>query len=131
MTGPAPADYVGPAPLSAPESRALYDYTLALAPRLTLSFHTQGEVIYWRYLEQEPPGGREIGELFARLSGYRLDDAPYASSFAGYKDWYIDAFDRPGYTVEAGRGVNPLPLSDFETIYRDCLPILVYGALIT
>ena len=131
VRGPAPADYVGPAPLSAPESRAMYDYTLALSPRLTLSWHTQGEVIYWRYDGREPPGAREIGQLFARLSGYALDDAPYASGFAGYKDWFIDAFDRPGYTVEAGKGVNPLPPADFEGIFRDVLPILVYGALVT
>ena len=131
VTSPAPMNYVGPAPLSAPESRAVYDYTLAFAPRLTLSFHTQGEVIYWRYLDREPPGAREIGERFARLSGYALEDVPFASSFAGYKDWFIEAFDRPGYTIEAGRGTNPLPLSDFEEIWRACLPILVEGALST
>ncbi len=131
VTGAAPSDYVGPAPLSAPESRAMYDYTLALAPRLTLSFHTQGEVIYWRYNCMEPPGAREIGERFAALSGYELSDPPYVSSFAGYKDWFIDSFNRPGYTIEAGRGTNPLPLSDFEEIWRACLPILIYGALAT
>ena len=131
VRGPAPGDYVGPAPLSAPESRAMYDYTLALSPRLTLAYHTQGAVIYWRYGGREAPGSREIGELFARLSGYLLDEVPFASGFAGYKDWFLEAFDRPGYTIEAGRGVNPLPLSDFEEIYRENLPILVYGALVT
>ena len=44
--GPAPRDYVGPAPLSAPESRALAAFTLALAPDLVLAYHTQGNVIY-------------------------------------------------------------------------------------
>ena len=131
IVSPAPADYVGPAPLSAPESRALYDYTLALQPRLTLSYHTQGREIYWRFGEQAPPRGREIGELFAELSGYTLTDAAYLSSFAGYKDWFIDSFCRPGYTIEAGQGTNPLPLADFNEIYRENLPILVYGALVT
>ena len=131
IVSPAPADYVGPAPLSAPESRALYDYTLALQPRLTLSYHTQGREIYWRYGDAEPPQGREIGELFARLSGYTLADVPYLSSFAGYKDWFIDSFCRPGYTIEAGQGTNPLPLADLDAIYTENLPILVYGALVT
>ncbi len=125
IVSPAPADYVGPRPLAAPESRALCGYTLALDPACTLSFHTQGEVIYWRYRGYAPPGARELGEDLARLSGYVLDDAPFASGFAGYKDWFIEAFDRPGYTVEAGRGVNPLPLSAFDGIYRACLPILI------
>lgn len=130
IVSPAPADYVGPAPLSAPESRALYDFTLALQPRLTLSLHTQGREIYWRYGDCEPMGSRQIGELFARLSGYALADPPGESS-AGYKDWFLDAFCRPGYTIEAGQGTNPLPLTDFDAIYRNVLPILVTGALVT
>lgn len=131
VRGPAPTDYVGPAPLSAPESRAMYDYTLALSPRLTISWHTQGEEIYWRYGECEPEGAKKIGRLFAKLSGYRLADPEAESANAGYKDWFIDAFDRPGFTVEAGRGDNPLPLSDFDKLYAKNLPILVYGALVT
>ena len=33
--------------------------------------------------------------------------------------------------VEAGEGENPLPLPDFDGLYRSNLPILVYGALVT
>ena len=131
VRGPAPMDYVGPAPLSAPESRAMYDYTLALSPRLTLSFHTQGGEIYWRYGSCEPEGARKIGELFAKLSGYTLTDPASESTNAGYKDWFIEALDRPGFTIEAGRGTNPLPISDFDTLYKENLPILTYGALVT
>lgn len=131
IVSPAPADYVGPAPLSAPESRAMYDYTLALGPDLTLSYHTQGEVIYWRYGNQEPPRARAIGERLAAVSGYALADVPFDSGFAGYKDWFIDAFNRPGYTVEAGLGVNPLPIADFDGIYRANLPLLVTAAMVT
>ena len=131
VRGPAPQDYVGAAALSAPESRALYDYTLGLSPRLTLSLHTQGEEIYWRWGECEPEGARKIGELFAKLSGYTLADPEQAASYAGYKDWFIDCFERPGFTVEAGRGENPLPLKDFDGIYEKLLPIMTYGALVT
>ena len=127
IVSPAPADFVGRAPLDAPESRALYDYTLALSPCLTLSYHTQGRVIYWRYGSMEPPRGREIGEKLAELSGYALEDAPYVSGFAGYKDWFIQTWRRPGFTIEAGIGENPLPLSQFDEIYRNNLPILVQG----
>ena len=129
IVSPAPADFVGRAPLDAPESRALYDYTLALSPCLTLSYHMQGRVIYWRYGAMEPPRGREIGEKLAEVSGYALEDAPYVSGFAGYKDWFIACFDCPGYTIEAGQGTNPLPLTDFDAIYRENLPILVQAAL--
>jgi len=129
FTSPAPRDYVGAAPLAAAESRALADFTRRLDPALILAYHTQGEVIYWKFLDREPEGSRELGELMSRLSGYALEDVPYASAFAGYKDWFIDVFDRPGYTVEAGRGDNPLPLSQFDEIWRDNVDLLSAAAL--
>jgi len=131
ITSPAPLDYVGPSPLSAPESRAMYDYTLALDPELTLAFHTQGEVIYWRFLDYNPPNSRAIADSFSALSGYAVEDTPFVSGFAGYKDWFIQDYDRPGYTIEAGLGTNPLPISDFDDIYRKNLGILVTAALVT
>ena len=109
----------------------MYNYTFAFDPALTLSFHTQGEVIYWRYLDHEPEDARQIAEAFARLSGYTAEDAPFASGYAGYKDWFILAWNRPGYTVEAGLGRNPLPVSDFDGIYEKVRGILTLGALLT
>lgn len=121
---PAPRDYVGPAPLTAPESRALYDFTLSYSPALTLSYHTQGGVIYWKYLDFDPPGARALAQRFAAASGYAPEETPYASGFAGYKDWFIQDYDRPGFTIEAGLGENPLPLSQFDRIYAENLGIL-------
>ena len=130
VVGPAPADYVGSSPLSAPESRAMYDFTLALSPQLTLAYHTQGEVIYWRYLDLLPPRSREIAETFSAVSGYASEETPFASGFAGYKDWFIQNFDRPGYTIEAGRGANPLPIGQFDEIFEDNLGILTLAPLL-
>ncbi len=129
FTRPAPRDFVGTAPLSAPESRAMHDLTRRLDPALTLSYHTQGNVIYWRYLDYDPAGARRIGECFAAASGYALEETPYASGFAGYKDWFIEEYNRPGYTIECGMGISPLPLSQFAEIYRANLGILIFGAL--
>ncbi len=127
FTSPAPRDFVGRAPLAAPESRAIYDFTLAYDPLLTLSYHSQGEVIYWKYLDYEPAGSRTIAEELGDASGYFVEETPYASGFAGYKDWFIQNFNRPGYTIEVGLGENPLPISDFDRIYKDNLGILVLG----
>lgn len=128
-TRPGPRDYVGRAPLSQRESRAMAAFTEYLDPALVLALHTQGEEIYWQYDSIEVPGARELGEEFARLSGYRLADAPYQSSFAGYKDWFIKTWVRPGFTIEAGRGETPLPIEQFDTIYQNCLGILTTAAL--
>lgn len=131
IVSPAPADYVGSAPLSAAESRALHQFTLSYDPALTLSLHTQGEVIYWRYQDYEVAGARQIAQLFAQASGYQMEETPYESGFAGYKDWFIQVFARPGFTLELGQGENPLPMTDFPKIYQDTRPILVLGALVT
>ena len=125
---PGPRDYVGAAPLNQRESFHLARLTEQLAPDLVLALHTQGQVIYWQFENVQVPGARELGEKMARVSGYALADTPYASSFAGYKDWFIKAFRRPGYTMELGQGENPLPISQFAEIYQNVLPALLTAA---
>ena len=122
---PAPRDYVGRYPLDQQETTALAEYTRFLDPELVLAYHTQGKEIYWKFKDYVVPGAEELGQKMAAASGYTLADTPYESAFAGYKDWFIQEFRRPGYTVEAGSGVNPLPLDQFDEIYRDNLPILL------
>lgn len=125
FTKPAPRDFVGEAPLSAPESRAVYEFTRAHDFALILAYHTQGGEIYWRYGDIEPEGARRIGEAMADASGYELADVPEGSAYAGYRDWFIEEYRRPGFTVEAGRGANPLPLSQYDSIRRDNFPLIV------
>ena len=128
-TRPGPRDYVGRAPLTQIEARALAGYTEYIDPALVLAYHSQGKVIYWQFADYEVPGAEELGEEFARLSGYKLDDTPFESSFAGYKDWFIQNFRRPGYTIEVGEGENPLPLRQFDEIYRDNIGIMSTAAM--
>lgn len=126
-TKPAPRDFVGQGPLTQPEALALYNFTLAHNFALTISYHTQGKEIYWNFQNINPPRGYEIGQEFAKISGYSLADVPYNSSFAGYKDWFIQNYNRPAYTVEAGIGESPLPISQFNEIYNDNIGILLLG----
>lgn len=66
-----------------------------------------------------------------QIEWYILTDVPYNSSFAGYKDWFIQDYNRPGYTIEAGLGENPLPITQFDEIYKNNLGILILGAIST
>ena len=129
VTAPAPRDYVGSSPLNQPETRALAAFTREVQPEVVVALHSQGQEIYWQYGGLEIPGARELGEALAQVSGYTLADTPYFSAFAGYKDWFIKTFRRPGYTVEVGLGENPLPLAQFPEIYESCLPLLLTAAL--
>lgn len=124
---PAPRDFVGDGPLVAPESLNMYNFTLSHDFRLILAYHTQGEVIYWKYLDYEPENSRRIAEYFGKVSGYAVEETPDISGYAGYKDWFIQDYNRPGYTIEAGLGENPLDMSQFAKIYEDNKYILVGG----
>lgn len=126
----APRDFVGEGPLTEPEALAIYSFTLRHIFRLILAYHTQGEVIYWKYANFLPPESEYIGRRFAQSSGYTLDITPPESAYAGFKDWFIQEFNRPGYTIEAGWGENPLLISQFDKIYSDNIGILVLGAVL-
>lgn len=129
FTRPAPRDFVGQFPLNQQETRALSGYTEVIDPALVLAYHTQGKVIYWQFEDYFVPGAEELGQRLAQISGYELAETPFLSAFAGYKDWFIKFFRRPGYTVEVGTGDNPLPIAQFDEIYRDNLGILVTAAM--
>ncbi len=129
-TKPGPRDYVGPSPLYASEARALYNFTLSKKFLLILAYHSQGETIYWKFLNYLPPRSYEIGRHFSHVSGYLLETTPYASGFAGYKDWFIQNYNLPGYTIETGLGENPLPISQFQDIYNKNIGILILGMLL-
>lgn len=128
--GPGPTRYSGPYPESEPETKSLADFTRAHNFRLVIAYHTQGEVIYWKYLNIIPNDSRKIGEMFSKASGYILSETTGIVSYAGYKDWFIEKFVRPGYTIEVGKGKNPLPISQFDKIYRDNIEVLLLGAIV-
>jgi len=129
ICGPAPRQYGGAAPGSEPETAALVSLCGRAGFRHVIALHTQGEEIYWQYGEHTPPYARMMAEIMAVSSGYTVTQPEGLASHGGFKDWFIDRFRRPGFTVEAGRGVNPLPLSDFEAIYAKSREMLLLAAL--
>lgn len=130
VDGPGPYLYAGPNPESEPESKAVADFTREHDFRLVLAYHTQGEVIFWNYENLQPPEALRIGELFASVSGYSLAEPVGAALYGGYKDWFIKEYRRPGYTIEVGRGQNPLPISQFDEIYEDNEELLLLAPLV-
>lgn len=121
-TGPSPRDYGGPKPLSEPEAEALSGLCIRTKFDAAVSLHSQGQEIYWNYRGLEPPESRKLAERMAIGSGYR---AVYLTdSDAGFKDWFIMAFGKAGFTVELGLGRNPLPPEEFEDMVYETGNIL-------
>ncbi|AIF43628.1 M14 family metallopeptidase [Virgibacillus sp. SK37] len=122
-TTPQPRDFPGYEPLTEPESIAMAELAKNRNFSILNAFHTQGEEIYWGFQGMEPPISEQIVEEYARVSGYV--PIRYIDSYAGYKDWFIQEFRQPGYTIELGRGVNPLPIGQFPEIYQRSLGIML------
>lgn len=120
---PAPRDYSGRAPLTEPEVQALAALTREAEFLRTLAFHTQGSVIFWGFEGLEPPQSEVLAKEFEAVSGYEA--IRNAESTAGYKDWFIQDFRRPGFTLELGRGANPLPIEQFGDIYASTQGIML------
>ncbi len=123
--GPGPRDYPGTAPLTEPEAVALAAFTQHHNFGLVMAFHTQGREIYWNYRDYEPEQAYGIAKQLAKVSGYEA--IKLTDSDAGYKDWFIQEYRRPGFTIEAGYGCNPLPMDQFTEIYEEVRPIFIHG----
>ena len=127
---PSPRRYGGVAPESEPETAALTALCRRVQPAHAVSLHTQGEVIYWRYGRRTPERAAMMARLLADAAGYALDEPTGLAVGGGFKDWFIEEFGRPAFTVECGRGENPLPLTDFLTVYGKVRRLLFLAAVL-
>ena len=129
IDGPSPRQWRGPAPESEPETQALTKLCRRARFRHVLALHSQGEEIYWRYGDNTPARARVMAEIMGTTSGYTVADPEGLASHGGFKDWFIEEMGRPGFTLELGKGENPLPLSDFEDVYDIAREMLLLAAL--
>lgn len=118
VSGPGPTRYSGERPESEPESAALAQLTRELMPDVCAAYHSQGEIIYANFDGKATQRALRIAAEMSRLSGYELDETEGMASCSGYKDWVINELYLPAFTIEVGRGENPLPLSQFDDILQ-------------
>ena len=71
-----------------------------------------------------------MAKVLGAASGYAVTAPTGLASYGGFKDWFIRCYHRPGFTIELGRGVNPLPVAQFETIYEKAREMLVLSVLL-
>ena len=124
ILGPAPTRYGGERPHSEPETLALVELCERKNIRHCMALHSQGEVIYWNYGNKTPARSRKMAEILASSSNYALDVPISIADGGGFKDWFIEKFQKPGFTVEIGKGRNPLPAESAESIYNQIKEML-------
>lgn len=127
--GPSPRQWGGPAPESEPETRAMTELCRRCRFRHVIALHSQGEEIYWDYGPRTPERSRLMAEILASASGYTVARPSGLASAGGFKDWFIEETGRPGFTIELGRGENPLPLTDFEPLYQKAREMLLLALM--
>ncbi len=128
---PSARQYSGEKPESEPETRALTGLCRREESfRHVVALHSQGEEIYWQYGAHTPPQSRIIARVLGTASGYRVAHPTGMASHGGFKDWFIDCFHRPGFTLELGKGENPLPVADFEAMYQKAQEMLLLSLML-
>ena len=118
---------------SEPETIALADLTSEMDFLSTASYHTQGEIIYWYFGQTGEAETRDLAYAreLAGLTGYSLISKNKSSSnnlAMGYKDWFVMAFGRPGFTIECGQGSHPLNISQLDSIYQAVKDVPIHMA---
>lgn len=129
IDSPSPSRWCGPKPESEPETAALVRLCRRVGFRLVIALHSQGEEIFWRYGERTPKNARALAEVMAASSKYKVADPEGLATHGGFKDWFIQQTGNPGFTIELGKGKNPLPLADLEDIYSKAKEMLLLAAM--
>jgi g-D-glutamyl-meso-diaminopimelate peptidase len=130
ITGPCTKQYGGAYAHSEPETQAMAELFKQRRVDRFYAFHSQGEVLYHEYGTHTPPQSRYIADLLCAASGYELIENDGLCSHGGCKDYFIEKYHRPGYTVEIGLGENPLPITDLDAIWEKTLELMYIATVI-
>ncbi len=119
IAGGAPTRYSGLSPESEPEVSLLCNFIRFHQRELcgVMTLHTQGEEIFYRSGDVTLPRTAHVARRLSALSGYRVSDAEGLASYGGLTDWCVQKLGLPSFTLECGKGENPLPFSELSAIY--------------
>ena len=119
IIGGAPTRYSGEYPESEPEVGYLCNYLRFHQSDVhaVLTLHTQGEEIYYSSGGEVTPRSAAMAKALSRLCGYQLSTPDGMAAYGGLTDWCIRSLGIPAFTVECGKGVNPLPAEHYFCIY--------------
>ena len=125
---PSPSRYSGPYAESEPETKAVVNFVRSEQFDMLIAFHSQGREIYYDFQGKSPQNSIRIARKFSNVSGYEIAVPDEIASFGGCKDWFIKEFKKPGFTIEMGAGINPLPDSMLEDIFEENAKIILCAA---
>ncbi len=118
--------YSGEYPESEPETAALCNFIRYVLPTLegVISFHSQGEEIYYSSRGKLPKKSVHVSKILHKMTRYNLCEPSDTACYGGLTDYLITTHDIPSFTVECGKGKNPLPPAQISKIYTDIREML-------
>jgi g-D-glutamyl-meso-diaminopimelate peptidase len=114
VKSPGPRGYKGEKPFSEPETKSIEEYIKANAFETVLCYHSAGNLVYWYYdqtenLERDYTLAKKLGDIMGYtvespedIMKYHASEGDMPGSMAGMKDWFVQDFKKPGFTIEIG-----------------------------
>lgn len=124
-TYPSPTGYAGPYSESEPETKAMVELIKTEKFDMLIAFHSQGGEIYYDFDGSVPEKSYELVNKMAQVSGYTPSVPSGTAAYGGCKDWFIKEFSKSGFTVEIGKGKNPLPVEMLDKIFEENAKIIL------
>ena len=86
----------------------------------TISYHSSGEEIYWYYNQIHTHRDFIIANEISKETGYKLVPNEVSNTGSGYKDWFIEQYEKPGLTIEVSPYVGPVkvPIENYNDIWQ-------------
>ncbi|WP_018248661.1 M14 family zinc carboxypeptidase [Orenia marismortui] len=124
------AHYKGSKAESEPESKALADLSRKERFDAIIAFHNSGNVIYWYYNQNTDTYKRDylLAKKISSVNHYKLITPDESNKkAAGYKDWFIKKFNKPGFTIEIGntKSEEQLPAFNLNKYFKENRTVLL------
>lgn len=122
---PSSDHYKGEYPGSEPEAAALIRLTEENNFLYTISYHTQGQVIYWNFENIDPVYDvslQWVNRLTAQTGYSPVNDFSTVDP-AGYSDWAIYRHQIPSVVIEVASGESPYLSDQFQQVWYENLNI--------
>ncbi|SFG05597.1 M14 family zinc carboxypeptidase [Oribacterium sp. WCC10] len=118
---PSSMNYKGTSAECEIESKTLADLARSIMPEVTLSYHTQGRVIYWYFGETGTykDRGFNLANIVHNNTNYSISNSWSEKDAAGFKDWAVQKLDIPSVTIECGLGTSPVEESQINRIWAE------------
>ena len=125
---PAATRFGGERAASEPETVALINLCEEINFKHILAFHSQGEVIYHRYKKYLSKAEKQAN-ILSGSSGYALEEPEGLAVGGGFKDYFIEKYNKPAFTIEVGKGENPLDSALADEIYEKIKQMLLIAVM--